>query len=258
VSVSATASNGWTFLRWTGDASGTNNPLSLTVNAAKNLAAVFGTTVGTSVIGSGVIELNATNPIPYGTVVRAAAVPNGGSYFAQWGSALTGTNSPAEFAVITTNPVRAVFGTLQGGQAALSLRIIGAGSVDAAPSKQVYTVGDNVTLTAVPLGVTNKFDGWTGDAPSAANPLALTLDTSKVVTAHFSTIPLALRITQQGSTVQLSWPVVYSDYALLSSTALTGGAWLTDTNLQTIVGDDIIVTLPATNSQMFYRLRLSQ
>jgi len=258
VSVSATASNGWTFLRWSGDASGTNNPLSLTVNAPQNLAAVFGTTVGTSVVGSGVIELNATNPIPYGTVVRASAIPNNGSYFAQWGSALTGTVSPAEFAVVSTNPVRAVFGTLQAGQVALSLRVVGAGSVDVTPRQQVYTVGDSVTLTATPLGATNQFNGWSGDALSAANPLVLMLNTSKVVTANFSPIALALRITQQGSNVELSWPVAYSNATLLSSPVLTGGAWLTNSSPQTISGSDIIVTLQATNSRMFYRLGLGQ
>lgn len=255
VSVSATASNGWTFLHWSGDASGTNNPLILTVNAPKSVAAVFGTTVGTSVIGSGVIELNATNPVPYGTVVRATAIPSNGSYFAQWGSALTGTNSPAEFAVVNTNPVRAVFATLQAGQAALSLRINGAGSVDVTPHQQVYTLGDIVTLTATPLGATNQFTGWSGDAVSAANPLVLTLNTSKVMTANFSPVLLALQITQQGTNVQLSWPVAYSNYTLLGTGLLTGGPWVSNTSPQTISGGTIFVILTATNNQMFYRLK---
>lgn len=253
VNVSATASNGWTFLRWSGDASGMNNPLNLTVNGPKSLAAIFATTVSTSVIGSGVIELNAANPIAYSTVVRATAIPNSGSYFAQWGSALTGTNSPAEFAVVSTNAVRAVFGTLQAGQAALSLRIIGAGSVNVTPRQQAYAVGDSVTLTATPLGLTNQFSAWTGDAVSASNPLVLTLNTSKMVTANFGLIALTLRITRQGSSVELSWPVAYSNCTLLSSAALTGGAWITNTSPQTISGSNITVTLPAANSRMFYR-----
>ncbi len=255
--VSAVPTNGWLFLRWEGDASGTNNPLSLTMNAPKSVTAIFGTTVGTQVIGSGLIELNASNPIPYGTVVRATAIPNNGSYFVQWGSALTGTNSPAEFAVVSTNQVRAVFGTLQAGQAALWLRIVGAGSVGVAPRQQVYTVGDSVTLTATPLGTTNQFNGWSGDAVSAANPLVLTLNTSKAVTANFS-VAFALGIAQQGSNIALSWPVAYSNSTLLSSPVLTGGAWLTNSSPQTISGSDIIVTLPATNSRMFYRLGLGQ
>jgi hypothetical protein len=226
----------------------------LTVNAPKNVSAVFGTAVGTSVIGSGVIELNAVNPIAYGSVVRATAIPNNGSHFTQWGSALTGTNSPAEFAVVSTNAVRAVFGTLQAGQAALSVRIAGPGSVNVMPRQQVYAVGDSVTLMATPLGPTNQFSGWTGDAVGASNPLVITLNTSKVVTANFDVIAFTLRITQQGSNVELSWPAAYSNCTLLGSAALTGDAWVTNSRPQTISGSSITATLPATNTRMFYRL----
>ena len=259
VSVSATASNGWTFLRWEGDAGGTENPVSLTVNGPKSVSAVFGTTVGTSVIGSGVIELSATDPVAYGTVVQATAVPNSGSYFVQWGSAFTGTNSPTEFAVVSPNPVvRAVFGSLQAGQAALSVRIIGPGSVNVTPRQQVYAMGDRVTLTATPLGAAGQFNGWSGDVVSAANPLALTLNASKVVTANFSVVVSALQITRQGINVQLSWPTAYSNYVLVGSDTLTGGTWVTNTSPQTITGGNIMVTLPTTNSQMFYRLTPGQ
>ena len=195
VSVTATASDGWTFLGWTGNASGTNNPLSLTVDAPESLAGVFGTTVNTSVIGGGIIELNATNPIPYGTIVRATGVPNDGSYFVLWGNALTGTNNPAEFTVTSTNPVHALFTTLPANSAALTVRINGEGDVSISPLKAYYAVGDNVTLNATPRGTTNQFVSWSGDFVSSTNPAILTLDTSKVVTANFSPLVLPPVIT---------------------------------------------------------------
>ena len=67
------------------------------------------------------------------------------------------------------------------------------------------------------------------------------------------TAPFALRITQQGVNVQLSWPVAYSNYTLLGAGSLTGDAWITNTSPQTISGSNITVTLPAANSRMFYR-----
>jgi hypothetical protein len=195
VSVTATASNGWTFVGWTGNASGTNNPLSLTVDAPESLAAVFGTTVNTNVIGGGIIELDATNPIPYGTIVRATGVPNYGSYFVSWGNTLSGTNNPAEFTVTSTNPVRALFTTLPPNSAALTVRVNGEGDVSVSPPKAYYAVGDSVTLNAIPRGMTNLFVSWSGDFVSTANPAILTLNTSKVVTASFSPLVLPPVIT---------------------------------------------------------------
>jgi len=41
VSITATAGNGWSFLNWQGDASGTNNPLDVTMNQTNNIWAIF-------------------------------------------------------------------------------------------------------------------------------------------------------------------------------------------------------------------------
>jgi len=68
------------------------------------------------------------------------------------------------------------------------------------------------------------------------------------------TTTFTLWITKQGVNVQLSWPVAYSNYTLLGSASLTGGAWITNSSPRTISGSNIFVTLPATNSRMFYRL----
>lgn len=195
VALSATASNGWSFLNWSGSATGSDNPISLVVDSPKTVSAIFGTTVGTAVLGAGSVELNSANPIPYGTVVRATAVPAPGSYFAQWAGALSGTNNPATFGVVSTNPVRVVFANLQAGQVSLALRINGDGAVSVSPRKQAYSVGDVVTITATSSGPASQFTGWTGDAVGTANPLVLTLNTSKVITANFVPIVLPPVIT---------------------------------------------------------------
>ena len=68
VSIAATASNGWSFLGWQGNASGTNNPLSVTMNQTNNIKAVFGTVVATNSLGGGIV-LSQPNPIPFGTIL---------------------------------------------------------------------------------------------------------------------------------------------------------------------------------------------
>jgi hypothetical protein len=99
VTLSATASNGWNFLGWQGDASGTNNPLSVTMNQTNNIQGIFGTVVGTNTVGGGGIVLSQPNPVPFGTTLTASAVPNAGNYFVTWSGAASGTTAPTTIAV---------------------------------------------------------------------------------------------------------------------------------------------------------------
>ena len=253
-SLTATAESGWTFLDWTGDGSGTNNPLSLTVDGPMNVVALFGTSVGSSVIGSGQIELSPANPIAYGATVQATAIPSNGSYFVQWGGACSGTNNPTQFVVTTKNPVHAVFGLLQTGQAALTVKVVGLGTVQVAPSKAFYAVGESVTLTAVPQIGGSEFQGWSGDVVSQADPLVLTLDTSKVLTATFGPAPPVAQIWTQGGMVQLSWPLQFTNYTVLVSKTLSGTNWSGIIGSPVVNGTNLVLTLPATDSQMFFRL----
>ena len=67
---------------------------------------------------------------------------------------------------------------------ALSTSAVGGGSVSASPNQANYLAGTVVTLTATaqPNWV---FSGWSGDASGTANPLPLTMDANKSVTATF-------------------------------------------------------------------------
>lgn len=59
------------------------------------------------------------------------------------------------------------------------------GSISKSPDKTSYDHGESVTLTATPVtGYT--FTGWTGDLAGATNPVAITMDSSKSVTALFT------------------------------------------------------------------------
>jgi hypothetical protein len=56
--------------------------------------------------------------------------------------------------------------------------------VSVSPSKNVYTNGEPVTLTAWP-NPNQRFANWSGDASGNLNPLQLTLTASQVITANF-------------------------------------------------------------------------
>jgi probable HAF family extracellular repeat protein len=188
--VTATPSLGWTFLQWLGDLGGTNNPASLTMTRNRCVQAVFGTGLTYNVIGSGSIAVAPlTGFYPYGTSVGLAAVPNAGSSFLQWGNAASGTNSPLTLSVTNANPtIGAVFTALGAQQYSLALTANGAGGVTASPYANHYTNGQPVTVTATP-NAGQDFVGWSGDAAGAQNPLAVTMNASKVITASFTKRP---------------------------------------------------------------------
>lgn len=253
--ITATPQTNWVFLGWAGDGTGSDNPLSLAVDGPKNLWAIFGTTVGLSVIGHGQIELNPTNPIAYDTVVRATAIPEKDSYFVQWGGASGGTNNPTTFSVTSPTPIRAVFGYLQPGQVALTVRLVGPGQVEISPRKQVYSVGESVMLRAVAQPGVGRFTGWTGDALGSDTPLMLTLDASKAITANFGLALPNVQIALQDGAVQLTWPSAFTNYALICSATLNGGNWVPLPVQQVINGAVISATIPLTNNQRFFRLK---
>jgi uncharacterized repeat protein (TIGR02543 family) len=55
------------------------------------------------------------------------------------------------------------------------------------PPSGAYPFGTVVTLTAVPAA-SFTFSGWTGDLSDTVNPIALTVNASKTVTARFSEV----------------------------------------------------------------------
>ena len=56
------------------------------------------------------------------------------------------------------------------------------------PNNGSYLEGETVLLTATPNGG-YEFSGWSGDASGTTNPLAITMNSDKVITANFTQIP---------------------------------------------------------------------
>jgi prolyl-tRNA editing enzyme YbaK/EbsC (Cys-tRNA(Pro) deacylase) len=192
VSITATASNGWSFLNWQGDASGTNNPLNVTISQTNNIQAVFGTVVNTNVIGGGGVVLNVTNPVPYGTLLTASAVPAAGNYLVAWSSAASGTNSPTTILVTNATPTAgAIFAALPGGKYSLAVVVSGLGSVAISNQQSYYNPGSVVRLTATTTNAGTGFDGWSGNASGTNQTIVLTVNSNLIVQANFGK-PLAV------------------------------------------------------------------
>ncbi|CAL2076882.1 conserved protein of unknown function precursor containing a type A C-terminal secretion signal [Tenacibaculum sp. 190524A02b] len=107
------------------------------------------------------------------------------------------------------------------------------GSVTANPSQTggTYADGTSVTLTATP-DVGYQFDGWSGDVTGSTNPLTITMDTDKTVTAMFSKIQYELTVTKVGNGTIVASPVgtngMYDEGTVVTLTATPDSGWQFD------------------------------
>jgi hypothetical protein len=187
VTATAVPGPGWSFMGWQGDASGNSPTISVTMERDKSIFAVFGTSLSTSEVGNGQIQLYPpAGPYAYGSVVRLTGVPQPGSYFGAWGNAASGNTNPLYFSILApTQTVSSIFGALAANQSALTVLIAGAGTVTANPRANVFATNQSVVLTATPANG-QAFINWTGDASGTQNPITLPMTQSRVVTANFS------------------------------------------------------------------------
>ncbi|KAB2841017.1 MAG: InlB B-repeat-containing protein, partial [Melioribacteraceae bacterium] len=75
------------------------------------------------------------------------------------------------------------------------------GTVTKSPEQAKYDYGTKVELTATPAADYYKFTGWSGDASGTQNPLSVTMDGNKNITANFAINNYTLEITAVNGTV---------------------------------------------------------
>ncbi|NLD94682.1 MAG: hypothetical protein GX639_18655, partial [Fibrobacter sp.] len=94
VTLTAVPAAGYQFTGWGGGLTGTTNPSSVTMSAAKSVTANFALkTFALSISATNGTVTKSPNATTYdsGTVVTLTAVPNAGYQFTEWGGDLTGT-----------------------------------------------------------------------------------------------------------------------------------------------------------------------
>jgi hypothetical protein len=253
VTLTAIPANGWTFLDWKGNTQGTNPVVTLQVTYAKTLRARFGTPISVTPSGSGTVRLIPSSAFyPYGTPVRIVAEPQPGHYFMGWSGSADGDANPLTMIVRDANPaVFASFAALPAGRVALAVIPDGYGGVLVLPRDNTFTIGQTVTNKATPDDG-QEFLGWGGDATGTNNPLVVTMNQSKVITASFTKRPrLDLQpLNMDGLLLSLTGEFSGS-YRILSSTNLVNwGPYLTLTNAY---GEAQIIEPASTNQSRFYQ-----
>jgi len=180
-STASVATAGSATLRWTH--SGANRLAhSLAAFAPSAGSTTFSLT--TNIVGSGSVTRN-PNASSYasGTVVTLTAAAAAGFTFSGWSGDITSTANPVQITMNANKTVTATF-TAVAANFTLTTNVVGSGSVSRSPNAASYPAGMVVTLTAAPsAGFT--FSSWSGDVTSTANPVQITMNANKTVTATF-------------------------------------------------------------------------
>ncbi|WP_083750203.1 InlB B-repeat-containing protein [Rhodohalobacter halophilus] len=106
VQLTAVPDDGWEFVEWTGDLTGSSNPETITIDSEKNVTAVFAMStyeITTETVGEGeIVEQiisSESEEVEYGTVIEYTAVPAEGWVFVEWSGDISGEENPIEVTV---------------------------------------------------------------------------------------------------------------------------------------------------------------
>jgi len=188
VVLTATPNAGYEFTSWSGDATGTNNPLTVLMNGNKNITANFSLiatafTLNVTAVNGTVVKNPDQLTYNNGDNVVLTATPNAGYEFTSWSGDATGTNNPLTVLMNANKNITANFSLIGTG---FTLNVTAQnGSVSKNPDQLTYNNGDNVVLTATPNSG-YEFTSWSGDATGTNNPLTVLMNANKNITANFS------------------------------------------------------------------------
>ncbi|MDO8929139.1 MAG: Ig-like domain-containing protein, partial [Bacteroidota bacterium] len=190
VTVTATPNTGYTFVNWTEGLTiaSTQANYAFQLNASRNLVANFKIntyTLTVVALNGTVLKVPLQTTYNHGTVVNLTATANTGFSFVSWTGDASGSINPVS---VTMNSNKTVTANFTAVAVTYTLNVTAVnGTVLKVPNKTAYNSGEIVELTATPAnGYT--FTGWTGDATGSINPVSVTMNSNKNVTANFTAI----------------------------------------------------------------------
>ena len=132
----------------------------------------------------------------HGSNVQLTATADTGYHFTGWSGDASGAVNPLTVTMDTNKNITANF--------AINIYTLGVtatnGTVGKNPDQANYDFGTSVVLTATPA-VGYSFVSWSGDASGSSNPLKVTMDGDKNITANFAINTYTLDVTATNGTV---------------------------------------------------------
>lgn len=195
VSVTATPGVGYAFSNWTEGANivSSSSNYTFTIIANRTLVANF------TIIPASQFAVNlSSNPPTGGTTtgggsfnsgasVSVTATPNVGYTFSNWTEGLIVVSSGSNY-TFTISGNRTLVANFTAIVSTYTLNVTAvSGTVVKNPNQATYNSGVNVVLTATPA-TGYVFTSWSGDATGSTNPLTVTMNSNKNITANFTAV----------------------------------------------------------------------
>ncbi len=219
VTITATPELGWYFAGWTGDYTGIEDEITITIDGDKEITAHFEEyrTLTIVVEGEGTTTpTEGQNTYRHGEEVTILAIPDTGWYFAGWTGDYTGIEDEITITMDSDKEITAHFEEY----VTLTVSVEGEGFVtidgveESLPYSEPYRQGTSVTLEAVPDSGW-YFAGWTGDHPddeSEEDIIEIVMDEDKTLEAVFQEF-VTLTVTVEGDgTVTLDGETITVPY----------------------------------------------
>jgi len=169
VQIQATANQDWVFDVWEGDQTGTQNPVSFTMNSDKNITARFVKRqfpLTINVEGEGTVTETIVQPkmtdYDVGTVVELRANSGTGYEFNEWTGDIESTDNPVTVTMDGPKEITVVFEPME---FSVAIRAEGPGSVSIDPDKELYQYNETALFDAVP-DPEHEFLGWFNETGS--------------------------------------------------------------------------------------------
>ncbi len=220
ITITANANEHWVFQGWSGDYTGTQNPVEITMNNDMSVTALFAKqdypltveTEGDGIVHQEVIQSKTTD-YPHGTVVRLTAEPHEGWEFTGWSGAVENENEIIEIEIEEPITLTATFSIME---YPVTIEIEGDGIVHlwdyrleaehtVSDGETIYFAHDTrVELTAEPHEGW-EFTGWSGSTENEDEIIEIVVEEPITLTATFSIIGYPVTVEIEGGGVVHLW-----------------------------------------------------
>lgn len=192
VTLTAVPGSNWVFTSWSGDLSGTANPVNVIMDADKVINATF-TEIPTYQLtvlttGAGFVSPSSGTYVSNSSVVMAAT-PSSGWVFTGWSGDLTGTGNPANLTMSGPKTVTATFGQLP--------------AITAQPQSTSVSVGSTANFNVTAIGGSLQYEWhFAGSLLAGADQPSLTIP--NVQSAHAGDYYVVVRNSYGVTTSQVA------------------------------------------------------
>jgi len=183
ITITAYPDQGWLLSEWSGEISGSDLTVQVTVDSNKSVTATFlvGNMLHVTTNGQGSVTITPEGGIYLpGTTVSLTVSPDQGWLLSEWSGEISGSDLTVQVTMDSNKSVTATF--LMGNM--LHVTTNGQGSVTMTPEGGFYLPGATVSLT-VSAEPGWEFQKWAGDHEGTEEPLTISMDAEKTVSAKF-------------------------------------------------------------------------